>query len=149
MATSRTDRDLKDVVRQTSITLADLPPIMDSRQVAVLRGISVDALDQRRHDYPEKAIPFIRFGRLIRYLKADVISYLVTNRTDGGQSFGRRPVKRTPLSEDEIAAVLERTRLATVADMNAALDAMLKRSRPGAPALRQGPHPHHRAAGWR
>ena len=77
------DRDLRDLMRQTGIDLSDLPPIMDTRQVAALLGSSADALAQNRYSHPETAIPYVRFGRLIRYLRVDVIEYLIANRVGG------------------------------------------------------------------
>jgi hypothetical protein len=65
----------------TGVDLEGLPPIMTTEQLAPVLRMSADALAQDRYRRDGKGIPFTRIGNRIRYLKADVLGYLIENRS--------------------------------------------------------------------
>jgi hypothetical protein len=75
------DADLAELRRQTGTDLSGLPAVMDSEQLAPVLGMTPAALAQDR--YRGGGIPFVKIGRRVRYLRADVARYLVTHRTGG------------------------------------------------------------------
>lgn len=56
----------------------ELPPIATPPQVAKVVQTTVDALAQDR--YRGRGIPYVRIGRRIRYLRADVLQFLQDNK---------------------------------------------------------------------
>ena len=66
------------------LLLEGLPAIMTTEQLAPALGLSADALAQDRYRQDGKGIPYTRIGRRVRYLKADVVEFLVNNRSNGG-----------------------------------------------------------------
>ena len=74
----RIDDELAKLYIDTGIDLSSLPDIMTADQLASAVQKTVDALAQDR--YRKRGIPYIRVGRRIRYLRADVARYLVANR---------------------------------------------------------------------
>jgi hypothetical protein len=61
-----------------SLTLADLPEISTAADLAPVIGSTVEALSQDR--YLGRGLPYVKIGRRVRYLRADVIAYLEANR---------------------------------------------------------------------
>jgi hypothetical protein len=74
----RIDDELAKLYIDTGIDLSSLPDIMTADQLAVAIQKTVDALAQDR--YRDRGIPYVRVGRRIRYLRADVARYLIANR---------------------------------------------------------------------
>ena len=66
----------------TDIDLSTLPEVMDTEQLASVLGMTPAALAQDRFRYG--TIPYVKIGRRVRYLRADVVQYLVTHRNGGG-----------------------------------------------------------------
>jgi hypothetical protein len=64
-----------------TIPLDVLPHIAKSAQVATVVQTTVDALAQDR--YRGTGIPFIKIGNRVRYIREDVLAFLVANRFGG------------------------------------------------------------------
>ncbi len=62
--------------------LMELPEVATAAQVAEYLQTSEAALAQDR--YLRRGVPYTRVGRRIRYLRADVLSYLGSNSVRGG-----------------------------------------------------------------
>jgi hypothetical protein len=75
----RADAELAQLYNQTGIDLSMLPPIMTAEELAHGIRSSVGALAQDR--YRGRGIPFIRLGRRIRYVRAEVARYLVDSHS--------------------------------------------------------------------
>ena len=75
---------IKNLGKLLESTLDGLPSIMTTEQLAPALGLSADALAQDRYRADGRGVPFTRIGRRVRYLKADVLDYLVNNRSNGG-----------------------------------------------------------------
>lgn len=60
---------------------SSLPEIMTAKQLAEYLGTSEASLAQDR--YLSRGVPFVRVGRRIRYLRADVMNFLAANRFGG------------------------------------------------------------------
>jgi len=73
---------LAEVLRQTGVDLSALPAVMSTRELAPVLRVTPGALAQDR--YRGCGIPYVKLGRRVRYLRADVAHYLVTHRTGGG-----------------------------------------------------------------
>ena len=69
-----------DLLTETGVDLAHLPPIATAKEVAALLQTSEASLAQDR--YLGRGIPYIKHGRLVRYLRADVARYLAANRSE-------------------------------------------------------------------
>ena len=61
------------------LTLTDLPEIATAVDIAQVFQTTEDALAQDR--YLRRGLPYIKFGRRVRYLRADVVAYLEASRT--------------------------------------------------------------------
>ncbi|MGE2835465.1 helix-turn-helix domain-containing protein [Mycobacterium sp. SMC-4] len=61
--------------------LDTLPPVATPAQVAEVVQTSVDALAQDR--YRRRGIPYVKIGGRVRYLREDVLKYLIDNRIGG------------------------------------------------------------------
>jgi hypothetical protein len=81
LAHAELDTAVPELVRETGIDLSALPAVMDSEQLAPVLGMTAGALAQDR--YRGGGIPFVKIGRRVQYLRADVATYLVTHRTGG------------------------------------------------------------------
>jgi hypothetical protein len=77
------ESELAEVLRQTGIDLSVLPPVITAAQLAPVLGNTPSALAQTRYRRDNHLIPYVKYGRLVRYLRADVARYLVTHRTGG------------------------------------------------------------------
>lgn len=65
----------------SAVPLSDLPPVATARHVASLLGTTEASLAQDR--YLGKGLPWTRVGRRVRYLRSDVLEFLVSNRIRG------------------------------------------------------------------
>jgi hypothetical protein len=59
-----------------------LPPVSTGKHVAAAVGTTEGALAQDR--YQHKGIPYTRIGKRVRYLRADVLAFLASNRVESG-----------------------------------------------------------------
>ena len=71
--------------QQLTLDLSAVPPVMTTGQLAQLLGITSAALvqDRYRTAHTGNTIPFVRIGRRVRYLRADVCRFLIEHRSDG------------------------------------------------------------------
>jgi hypothetical protein len=60
------------------LTLTDLPEIATAADVARVIKTTEDALAQDR--YLRRGLPYIKIGRRVRYLRADIVAYLEASR---------------------------------------------------------------------
>jgi hypothetical protein len=72
------DAELARLFAETGIDLSTLPPVAKPQELAPVIRTTVDALAQDR--YRGSGIPYIKYGRRVRYLRADVARYLVAHR---------------------------------------------------------------------
>ena len=63
------------------LTPEDLPPVATAGQIAAIVQTTVDALAQDR--YRRRGIPYVKIAGRVRYLRADVLTYLAANRIGG------------------------------------------------------------------
>jgi hypothetical protein len=75
----QSDTELTKLYLDTGIDLSTLPPICTPEELAPVIRTTVGALANER--YRRVGIPFIKHGRRVRYLRADVARYLAANRT--------------------------------------------------------------------
>ena len=71
-----------------------LPDIMTTQELAAWLGRPPQALVNDR--YLRKGVPFCRLGRHVRYLKVDLISYLVSTRWAEEPGLPRKPRANRP-----------------------------------------------------
>ncbi|MDT5152785.1 MAG: hypothetical protein QOI01_4518 [Mycobacterium sp.] len=64
-----------------STALGDLPPLATPSQLAEILQTTVDSLAQDR--YRRRGVPWTKVGGRVRYLREDVLAYLVANRSGG------------------------------------------------------------------
>lgn len=74
--------ELTKLYADTGIDLSHLPVFMNAEQLAPAIGVTVGSLAQDRHR--NRGIPYIRMGRRIRYVRAEVARYLAAHRHEGG-----------------------------------------------------------------
>ena len=72
------DAELARLYVETGIDLSELPSIMTAAELAPVLGSTVESLANER--YRRVGVPYIKHGRRIRYLRADVARYLIANR---------------------------------------------------------------------
>lgn len=77
------DAELSRLYTDTGIDLSMLPTIMTAAELAPAIRSSEGALAQDR--YRNRGIPYIKMGRRIRYVRADVARYLAANRSASTQ----------------------------------------------------------------
>lgn len=75
------ESELAEVLRQTGVDLSALPAVMSTGELAPVLGITPGALAQDR--YRGSGIPYVKLGRRVRYLRADVARYLASHRMGG------------------------------------------------------------------
>jgi hypothetical protein len=75
-----TNAELSKLYVGTGIDLSTLPPIIRADELAPVLGTTVAALANER--YRHVGIPFVKHGRRVRYLRADVARFLLANRTE-------------------------------------------------------------------
>lgn len=73
-------KELKVPVKSELYDLPKLPEVMTARALSDYIGISEGSLANDRAN--GAGIPFVRIGRRIRYLRADVARYLAAHRTE-------------------------------------------------------------------
>lgn len=78
-AAAMADAELAKLYADTGIDLSMLLSIMTAEELAPAIRSSVGALAQDR--YRNRGIPYIRMGRRIRYVRADIARYLAANRS--------------------------------------------------------------------
>lgn len=66
------------------LTLTDLPEIATAAEVAEVFKTTEAALAQDR--YLRRGLPYVKVGRRIRYLRADIVAYLEAGRTQAKQA---------------------------------------------------------------
>jgi hypothetical protein len=71
------DAELTKLYVDTGIDLSTLPPICTPEELAPVIRSTVGALANER--YRGVGIPYIKHGRRVRYLRADVARYLAAN----------------------------------------------------------------------
>ena len=59
--------------------MSELPPVMKPHELAPVIRTTVAALAQDR--YRRVGIPYVKLGRRVRYMRADVAGHLAANRT--------------------------------------------------------------------
>ena len=72
------DAELRQLYADTGIDLSGLPPVIKPTELAPIIRSTVDSLAQDR--YRGTGVPFIKLGRRVRYLRADVARYLTAHR---------------------------------------------------------------------
>jgi hypothetical protein len=60
------------------LTLAELPEVAPPADVARVFHTTESALAQDR--YLKRGLPYVKFGRRVRYLRADLVAYLEASR---------------------------------------------------------------------
>jgi hypothetical protein len=75
---------LSQLFIDTGIDLTTLAAVVTPRELAPLMKTTEAALAQDR--YRRGGIPYVKFGRRVRYLRADVARYLIAHRTGGGDA---------------------------------------------------------------
>jgi hypothetical protein len=74
-----TDTELSKLFVDTGIDLLTLPPVITPLELAPVMRTSEAALAQDR--YRRRGIPYIKYGRRVRYLRSDVARFLAANRS--------------------------------------------------------------------
>ena len=77
-AAALADAELTKLYADTGIDLSMLDPVITPDELAPVMRTSVGALAQDR--YRRRGIPWVRYGKRIRYLPVDVARYLAANR---------------------------------------------------------------------
>lgn len=76
---TKKESELLALYQETGVDFSELPPIMTAQQLVPLLGMTVDALSQDRVG-GNPIIPYVKLGRRVRYLRSDLIRYLLANR---------------------------------------------------------------------
>jgi hypothetical protein len=76
---TKKESELWALLQETGLDFSELPLIMTAQVVAPLLTMTVDALSQDRVG-GNPTIPYIKLGRRVRYLRSDLIRYLLANR---------------------------------------------------------------------
>lgn len=63
---------------EISVPLELLPPVATPKHVAILLDTTEGSLSQDR--YLGRGIPFVKYGKRVRYLREDVLDFLQRNR---------------------------------------------------------------------
>ncbi len=72
------EAELRTLYAETGIDLSELPPVITPSELAPVIRSTVDALAQDR--YRQTGIPYVKLGRRVRYMRADVARYLMAHR---------------------------------------------------------------------
>jgi hypothetical protein len=80
-AAAKAEFELTKLYNDTGIDLSMLPTVMTAEELAPVIRTTVGALATDR--YRKRGIPFVHYGRRVRYLKVDVARYLAANRSAG------------------------------------------------------------------
>jgi hypothetical protein len=73
------DAELAKLYVDTGIDLTSLPPVLTPEELAPVLRTTVGALSQDR--YRGVGVPYVKHGKRVRYLRADVARYLAANRS--------------------------------------------------------------------
>jgi hypothetical protein len=73
------DAELAKLYNETGIDLSLLPAVIMPEELAAALRTTVGALAQDRH--MRRGVPYTKYGRRVRYLRADVARYLAANRS--------------------------------------------------------------------
>ena len=73
------DTELAKLYNETGIDLSLLPAVIMPEELADALRTTVGALAQDR--YMSRGVPHVKYGRRVRYLRADVARYLAANRS--------------------------------------------------------------------
>jgi hypothetical protein len=79
-AAAQAEIELANLYNDTGIDLSPLPTVLTPAELAPVLRTSVGALATDR--YRKRGIPFVHYGRRVRYLKVDVARYLAANRSE-------------------------------------------------------------------
>ena len=60
--------------------MSELPKLLTSKELAEILGVSVDTLANER--YLNVGVPYVKFGKRVRYRLDDVITYLDNQRVE-------------------------------------------------------------------
>ncbi len=76
------DEERLELLRLMGVDLSAQPAVMTTEQLAHVLGIPAASLAQDRYRSSGTAdgIPYIKIGRRVRYLRADVCRYLIQHR---------------------------------------------------------------------
>lgn len=74
------DAELAKLSHDMGIDLPGQPPVMLPEQVAAMLHTTTGALANDR--YRGVGIPYVKHGKRVRYLRADVARYLIAQRRD-------------------------------------------------------------------
>jgi hypothetical protein len=79
------DARTTELLRQTGVDLSGVPPVMNTEQLAQVLGLTAASLEQDRYRTggTGDCIPYVKIGRRVRYLRADVCQYLTDHRSGG------------------------------------------------------------------
>jgi hypothetical protein len=77
------DGELVRLSIDTGIDLTVLPAVATARELAPVLGITEASLAQDR--YHRVGIPYVKFGRRVRYLRTDIARYLAAHRAQNRQ----------------------------------------------------------------
>jgi hypothetical protein len=72
------DAELARLYVETGIDLSTAPAILTASELASVLSTTVESLANERCRHV--GIPFVKHGRRVRYLRADVARYLIANR---------------------------------------------------------------------
>ncbi len=78
MPMATTESKLAKLCADAGFDLNELPPVMTAEQLGPILGQTVAAMASDR--YRGIGPPFVKHGRRIRYLRADVARYLLAHR---------------------------------------------------------------------
>jgi hypothetical protein len=81
-----TESELSRLSIDTGIDLSVLSAVVTGRELAPVLGTTEASLAQDR--YHGVGIPYVKYGRRVRYLRADVARYLAAHRTGNMNEVG-------------------------------------------------------------
>jgi excisionase family DNA binding protein len=76
------------VMEQPASAIGIVPELLSRKQVAELLQIGMSTLDTR---IPPEALPRLKLGKTVRFLRSDVETYLLQNRIERSQQ-GEIPI---------------------------------------------------------
>jgi hypothetical protein len=94
------EAELATLFAETGIDLSALPAVVKPNELAPVIRTTVDALAQDR--YRRVGIPYVKLGRRVRYLRADVARYLLAHRKTPGEYEDPPRVTAYPIGAQQI-----------------------------------------------
>lgn len=76
----RIESEIFKLYVDTGIDVSNLPAVMTAKELAPVLNVTVGSLANDR--YRRVGVPFTKISGRVRYLRADVVRYLVANRTE-------------------------------------------------------------------